>query len=69
MENQLRVIVCGDNGSGKSIASRVISKALREAGFLVSLWDKTEVTQEIFDEGLKTLRGTPVDIDCVNVKE
>jgi adenylylsulfate kinase-like enzyme len=65
----LRVIVAGPTASGKSTAARVITKALRDAGLLVSLTDPDDVNLECYSKGLKALQGTPVLVECVQAKE
>lgn len=64
--NALNILVVGESGSGKSTAARVISIALRRAGFQVELMDKDDVPEDQFDRRLEALRGTSVRITCGN---
>lgn len=63
----MNIIIVGDRGAGKSTASRVVSKALREAGFVVELTDKDDMNQDRFDKCLKALQGKTVRVSCGNV--
>ena len=67
MSNQLNILIVGDRGSGKSTAARVVTKALRDAGFAVELSDKDDVSEEQFHLRLEALRGTGVRVTCGNV--
>jgi adenylylsulfate kinase-like enzyme len=64
----LNILVVGDVGSGKSTAARVITKALRDAGFHVELTDKDDISEDQFGLRLAALQGTTVRVTCGNVK-
>jgi len=64
--SKLNILVVGEAGSGKSTAARVISIALRGAGFQVELMDKDDIPEDQFDRRLDALKGTSVRIICGN---
>lgn len=67
-ERKLVANVFGEAGTGKSTVARVMVKALSDAGFNVSLSDVDDMNQEKFDQCVKALSGTPVDIFCIQAK-
>ena len=47
----LNILILGDNGSGKSTASRIATLALINAGFYVDLDDNDDMNEDQFKSG------------------
>ena len=64
----LEIKVCGQAGTGKTVAARIIALALRDAGF--NVWINVDecdelVTKERFEKCRKTLQGSEVKVSCI----
>ena len=68
MSQGVKVIVCGQSGSGKSTVARTISIALRQAGFCVSLSDQDDISEDQYEKRKQSLSGGSVGIIVENVK-
>lgn len=66
--SDLNILVVGDVGAGKSTAARVITRALRDAGFQVELTDKDDISEAQFELRLAALKGATARVTCGNVK-
>ena len=59
---------CSVDQRASSGVARIITKALREQGVLVSLSDRNDINEEKFEEAKKLLRDEQICVVCGKVE-